>query len=90
MTSYEPQVGDIVDIRGTVTYVYGDGGFDTEHNSVVHDQKVTLVERPEPKITFELTALQAANLATIAEWNSSSGATREAARIIWEALDGRS
>lgn len=54
MTSYEPQVGDIVDIRGTVVTVYSDGGFDTEHNSVVHDQKVTLVERPEPKVTLEL------------------------------------
>ena len=93
MTSYEPQVGDKIRVEGIVTHVNMHTlsiSTPSGDNECVWTVNAELVERPEPKITIELTVGQAQCIASCAECSGIAAQTHEAARIIREALDERS
>lgn len=53
MTSYKPQVGDIVSYQGPVTFVGPDYVYIDDEFTLDWDQ-ITLVERPKPKVSVEI------------------------------------
>lgn len=83
------RVGDVVSITGTVLQAHDDV-LDIEGTNkleCVWVSNAVLVERPEPKISMELTRRQWENLAHLASAYGLGGATTQAADLIRETLD---